>query len=467
MPTKAAQALTAHNIFGSLYHLAKDILGYSDLDPGLHHELCMALQAQAERKLILLPRGHFKTTLCTVSYPIWRVVKDPNIRIALVSATQTNAIAFLREIKGQLLGNKDLRVTFPQIVPSSGQRQKWSSTEIAVNRTRLHKESTIEAVGIGGNLVGKHFDLIIYDDVVTVENAATAEQRMKLHDWYRHSLSLLEPGGEALVVGTRYHYHDLYGQLAAGGLYKTLVRSALENGRPIFPTRFPAKRLDKLREEQGSYIFSCQYLNEPVDDERAIFRRSWLRFIRPDQMPPNLLYFITVDPAIGDTAGSDYTAIVTCGMDREGNLYVVDMVREHLSPHGLIEEIFRVNERWKPVRIGIEAVGFQATLVHFINREMLERGIRLPLVPIKRQSGESKLLRILALQPAFERGQLFVVDGCPQADALEEELVRFPRGATDDLLDALADQLRIAFPPIDTDGVHLSGRQGRHHRTGY
>ncbi len=344
--------------------------------------------------------------------------------------------------------------------------------DIAVTTTdpeirKLVKECTIEAVGIGGSLLGKHFDLIIYDDLVTAENAATADQRSKLSDWYRYSLSLLEPGGEAVVVGTRYHYNDLYGQLAKGDQYRLLVRRALEDGKPIFPSRFPRERLAKLRAEQGSYIFSCQYLNEPVDDERALFRRSWLRFTDSDSLPRDLLYFTTIDPAIGETPDSDFTAIATCGMDGDGVLYVVDLIRERLSPHQLVEELFRLSDRWKPVRIGIEAVGFQATLLHYLNREMLERGVRLPVVPLQRRSGESKVLRILALQPILERGQLVVVEGCPCVEALEEELLRFPRGATDDLLDALSDQLRIAFPPQASDGIHRPDRRRRHGRTGY
>lgn len=425
------------------------------------------MESGADRKLILLPRGHFKTTLCTVSYPIWRLLRDPNVRIALVSATQSNASAYLREIKGHILANSFLRIGYPDFLPSADKSLKWSATEVSVRRSRLQKESTIEAVGVGGTLVGKHFDLIVYDDVVTAENASTADQRSKLYEWYRHSLSLLEPGGEALVVGTRYHYYDLYGKLAESGGYKSIVRSAIESGRPIFPARFPSQRLDKLRQEQGSYIFSCQYLNEPVDEERASFRRSWLRLIRREHLPPDLVYFTTVDPAMGEGAGSDYTAIATCGMDPGGKLYVVDLVRERLSPNELIEEIFRVYDRWRPARVGIEAVGFQATLVHFLDREMLIRGVRLPLLPLKRGSSESKSLRILGLQPVLERGRLSVVEGCPNVDALEEELVRFPRGATDDLLDALADQLRIAFPPHPGDGVHRPDLRGRHHRTGY
>lgn len=464
---RAARELASRNVEESLYYFTRDILGYEDLDASLHGELCEAVQERAERKLILLPRGHLKTTVCTVAYPLWRLMLEPNTRIALISSTQSNATAYLREIKGHLAGRSYLRFTYPRVAPPARSKLRWSSTEVTIRRPKLYKESSIEAAGVGGTLVGKHFDLIVFDDVVTPENASTDEQREKLFDWYRHSLSLLEPGGEALVVGTRYHYHDLYGRLAESGSYKTLLRRAVEEGRSIFPGRFPPERLAALRAEQGSYIFSCQYLNEPVDDERAAFRRSWVRFVRPDALPTGMLYFMTVDPAIGESFGSDYTAIATCGMDGEGNLYVMDLVRERLSPHGLIEELFRLYERWKPIRIGIETVGFQATIVHFLKREMLTRGVRLPVVELKRAGNQPKSLRILALQPLFEQGQIFIVEGCPHSRDLEEELLRFPRGATDDILDALADQLRIAFPPRDSESVFLAEGRGRSLRTGY
>src|SRR5438477_8822408 len=82
----------------SLYFFLKVVLGYHDMVPHLHGEVCQYLQAPKQHKLVVLPRGHLKTSICTIGYAIWRACINPSIRILISNATATNASHFIRNI---------------------------------------------------------------------------------------------------------------------------------------------------------------------------------------------------------------------------------------------------------------------------------------------------------------------------------------------------------------------------------
>ena len=87
----------------SLYKTAKDLLGYADLNRNTHGKMIDAIEENTDRKLIVMPRGTFKSSICSVAAPIWWLMRNPNERILLDSEVYTNSKNFLREIKGHFL----------------------------------------------------------------------------------------------------------------------------------------------------------------------------------------------------------------------------------------------------------------------------------------------------------------------------------------------------------------------------
>lgn len=192
----------------SLYFTAKYILGFKDVNQRTHGEIIELLQSKNPRKLICVPRGCLKSSLACVAYPIWLLINDPNLRILIDSELYTNSSTFLREIKQH--------VQAPSFKNLFGdwKSKVWNESEIIIGkRTKTLKEASISVGGIGTTKVGQHFDVIIGDDYNSPSNTNTTENAKKVVDHYRYNISILEPKGTYVVIGTRYAQSDLIGHL--------------------------------------------------------------------------------------------------------------------------------------------------------------------------------------------------------------------------------------------------------------
>lgn len=202
---EAKEALK-HFYLNDFFFFAKDFLGYKDLSWDVHGQFINVFESDAPRKLVVMPRGTFKSTLGSVAYPIWRLLKDPNLTILLDSELYSNSKNFIREIKGHLSHEKTQELFGNQIGP------KWDEGEVIV-RSRLanRKEASITAGGVGTTKIGQHYDLIIGDDYNSPQNSETPEKCQKVIDHVRYNLNILNPGGEYLFIGTRYSERDVIG----------------------------------------------------------------------------------------------------------------------------------------------------------------------------------------------------------------------------------------------------------------
>jgi len=148
----------------------------------------------------------------TKAYPIWRLFLEPNLRILIVNATAENAEAFLHEIVGQYLRNEWLRQLYRAVyhtLPLDSQSAKTKS--IVLNtRTKNLAEPSIRTIGALGNLVSAHYDLIIVDDLCNIDDRESPAKREKKKRWFQDLVSVLAPDGELVVVGTHWHFDDVY-----------------------------------------------------------------------------------------------------------------------------------------------------------------------------------------------------------------------------------------------------------------
>src|SRR5678816_682546 len=103
--------------FESLYFFCKLVLGFHDMTPEFHGQICAYVQRPRRHKLIVMPRGHLKTSICTIAYSLWRVTQNPELRILIANATATNAEHFVRMIRGVVDSNEMYRWLFPEVLP--------------------------------------------------------------------------------------------------------------------------------------------------------------------------------------------------------------------------------------------------------------------------------------------------------------------------------------------------------------
>lgn len=191
----------------SLYLTAKKLLGYKDTNVRTHGEMIRALEADTCRKLIVMPRGCFKSSIGSVAFPIWLLMRNPNERILIDSEVYTNSKNFLREIKAHLQSE-----SFISVFGDWRSESNWTEGEITIStRTQNYKEASITCGGIETVKVGQHYSTIIGDDLNSSNNSRSQDSLQKVIDHYRMNQAILEPGGIYCVIGTRYHANDVIG----------------------------------------------------------------------------------------------------------------------------------------------------------------------------------------------------------------------------------------------------------------
>ncbi len=201
----AMEGLKAHWLH-DFFDFTRDFLGYKDLDRSVHEQFIKVFESRSPRKLVVMPRGTFKSTLGSVAYPIWSLLRDPNLTILLDSELYSNSKNFLREIKTHFESEKMQRFFGDQV------GSKWDEGEIILkSRTKNIKEASITVGGLGTTKIGQHYQLIIGDDYNSPQNSETVEKCQKVIDHVRYNLNILNPGGEYLFIGTRYAERDVIG----------------------------------------------------------------------------------------------------------------------------------------------------------------------------------------------------------------------------------------------------------------
>jgi len=442
-----------------LNFLCREVLGYKEIDAEVHAKLIEVLSDDKQRKLILLPRGAFKSTIATIGNTVHKLLNNPNIRVLIDSEVLENAQKFLGQIKKHMRDPSFVRLYGSLI----DKKHRETAREFTVNtRTSQNlKEPSVYATGIGTVNVGMHYDLIIADDLHSEKNVATKEQIEKVISHYRLLLSLLEPGGELIIIGTRWHFYDLYSFLLEeedSSNWEIYIEKAIrKDGTLFFPKRLTREFLREQRNAQGSYLFSCQYLNEPVSEETQIFRREYFKywgsagedFPKQDGSRILLNIYVLIDRAFSSKESADFTGIVVVGVSTTGNIYVLEAERQKCGLQVLADTVFRFINYYGAGRVrsvGIETINFEESYT-FFQEQMRKRNeyfILQRLVPGSKLSKQGRIE--VALQARYANGTIYhrrrMID-------FEDELLRFPVGTHDDLIDAFAYVVQMMTTPGD------------------
>jgi len=209
----------------------------------------------------------------------------------------------------------------------------------------------------------------------------------------------------------------------------------------LWPERFDRDRLERIR---SNYItqgipegYSQEYLNIPIDESTAYFRRSDFRYYNRSDLPyERFNYYSAVDFAITNNQRSDYTAIVTVGIDEHNNMYIVDVRRGRWDAKEIIDEIFNVQMRWNPEIFAAESGTISKSLGPFIKEQMFATGVFINLKEML--PNKDKEQRARSIQARLRQGSIFFDEDAYWYPDFEQEMLRFPRDVHDDQVDALA-----------------------------
>lgn len=420
---------------------------------------------------IAAPRGHAKSTAITHCYTLASVLFRDREFVLLVSDTYGQAVMFLQDIRSELADNELIHELFGR--PTFA---KDTESDIIVHMPDGHK-FRIMAVGSEQKVRGikwehKRPDLIVGDDLENDEIVMNPERRDKFRNWiYKALLPCRSAHGIVRVIGTILHmdsflencmpktwmkqdYHDdgikVWATRTSAGWRAVKYRAHPRLGdhsKILWPDRWPR---EKLLAEYTKYVeaghpegYAQEYLNNPIDETRAFFRRSELAEMPKETLDDvklrkkPLLYYMGCDLAISQEQRSDYSAFVVGGVDEEGLIYIIDVVRQRMDTKEIVDTILDLADRYQVEAIAIEEGVIKKSVGPFLFSEMANRGVSYYVVPGLVPSTD-KPTRARGIQGRIRQGKVYFNKAEEWWPAFEDELISFPRAVHDDQVDALA-----------------------------
>jgi len=386
--------------------------------------------------------------LATINFPAWYLGRNPENEVITASYSGDLAVNFGGKTRDIVSSPIYKKVFNTRLKRTEQAKDKWSTT----------KGGSYVSVGIGGAITGRGANILLIDDPIKNHEEAKSETyRDKAWDWYLSTAyTRLEPGGIVIVILTRWHLDDLAGRILAHKEFKGRTKIikfpaiALEKeeyreiGEPLWEKKYPIKELELIREVQGTMNWSSLYQQEPILSENQEFKNSWFK-PRTIEYVDQLMTrnFLTIDTAISEKASGDFTGICRNYVDRENN-WNIWAYQMKINPRDLIALIFKLYEEDGYEQIGIEKTMYSDVLKYLLEDEQRKRNIFLPIVELHHNQ-VAKETRIRGLIPRYENKAIYHIEG--QCKDLEKELLSFPLGVHDDIIDSLAYQLQIAEAP--------------------
>lgn len=227
------------------------------------------------------------------------------------------------------------------------------------------------------------------------------------------------------------------------------ARKAVENGKVIFPKKFcllssekgdrKVESIEQLKLDLLPSEFAALYLNDPVDSDAIEFKPAWFQpWVKTFEGP--VATIMSIDPAFRLKQTNDFTGITISKIRQDGSVVVVEAQQKKLNANDLINHLFVLVEIYKPDRVILETVAAQIVLLDLIHNKMKETGKWFVVEEAKLDTSETKAMRIRSLIPFYANQRIFHVPGLKE---LENQLLEFPRGLHDDIIDSLAHQVKF------------------------
>lgn len=448
------------------------------------------------RRLVLMPRGHLKSTVGTVLYTLWRIYRNPNIRILVACNLQTLAFSFIRELRSYL-ENPDLlsvwnnRPHIPgNLLPALDKRNRtrnsnleteaedrkviWNNTALQVNRSRRFKEPTVYATSVGTTVTGQHYDLVILDDLVDFKNVESEVKKTQVEEWIADVESVLNPpelinltddiyeilGGEILINGTRYAVDDYYAQVIAKAEelgYQVHIRSVYKDkGNPaagyLWHEKYTDRIIQSLQARLSPRRYASQYLNEVYEKDTALFAVERIKIIDDSAVYAHAghLYcnlgngviervvpIIAVDPAFSSSKTADDCSVGVGFKLRDGTLVVAELVLDRMEAKAFVEHSQRLARKYETLRLFCERNGVGMLVAEvFKNRDTYVDGR--PIIVYdhwEQRVKESKIQGVLELPIAA--GKVWFTQSVRNNERAWKQLCNYPAVRHDDFLDML------------------------------
>lgn len=483
--------------------------------PQLDHDCQQKLAFEGDeygaclRRLVLMPRGHLKSTIGTILYVLWRIYRNPEIRVLVGCNLQSLAYSFIRELRSHL-ENPGLQDTWnnrphikgsliPAIQKKTNARNFnsdtdaedrkviWNNVALQVVRNGKYKEPTIFATSVGTTITGMHFDLIILDDLVDFKNVESEQKKTQVEEWIADVESVVNPpqlmqvdsgsglvfndilGGEVLVNGTRYAVDDYYGQVLERKEdlgYQVHTRNIYRNGKDatdgyLWQERYNDRVVDSLRARLSPRRFSSQYLNTVYEKDAHLFNVSAVQVIPDDcvfrsngklcvRLPNGrveiLAPIIALDPAFSTSKTGDDCGIAVGGKFRDGTLLVIDIAVDRMVAAEVVEKVQEFALKYDTLRLYSEANGVGLLVPELFKPQSAYVNGRAIIVNTHYEQRPKESKIQGVLELPINTGKLMVCQRVRDQERPWKQLTNYPGVRHDDFMDTLVTLYERSLP---------------------
>lgn len=462
-------ALMSNDLFAFTVQSFRELEKKKEFLPNWHQalitnklEACM--RGECRRLIINLPPRHLKSLFASIALPAFWLGKDPSAKIVCSSFTQKLANKLARSCR--------------QVMETQWYREAFPLTRLSTKRNAVDEFLTTEggyrlSLGVEGGLMGRGGDIMIVDDPLDAEMAASDVQRTNVNDWFDRTLYTRldsQKTGVIIIVMQRLHMDDLSGhvlkkedwevlslpaialeeerhEIRTLGEVRTVIR---QPGDLLHEAHQDQKDLERVQKNLGEYAFSAQYLQCPVPLGGAMVKASWWQFYerRPESFDRVVQSW---DTACKNTEFADYSVCTTWGM-KDRKLYLLDVFREKLDYPDLKRAVKMQAGKHKPALILIEEMVTGTSLLQELPREGV-RGLK------GCKPEHDKATRLYTHLTWIEGGNVLLPRDAPWLAEYRKELETFPHSRRKDQVDSTSQVLAWAQanPSAGRDLIRSAG----------
>ena len=430
-----------------------------DCEPApFHHEWSEILLHGRKHFAVEAFRESAKSVLVIRSHSLYRLVfpsKQYDF-IVIIMANQTLASARLKDLADEYLSDPKLHTNLVEVKKNNDKTFEVIVKDIYGNPINVRIDAYGKGSSVRGLLHGEtRPKLIIIDDPQDLEDMTSDSVLEKDYNWFLSDIIFLGKSSRIFMIGNNLGESCLIERVIANKEYlgfQTMRIPILQDGKSTWEAKYTKEFIEKERDTYEKIhkidIWYRERMCRAISPENQIFKSEDFRtFSWKNLRLSELNIYMTVDLAISQKKTADYTAIMVVGVNKDNHWFILDCSFGRYDPTQTIDEIFKMVGKWSPQKVGVEKVAYQAALSHFLMKEMPRRNMFFTVTQLKAQRRKEE--RIAALQPRFTAGSVWAPEKAGDWwTELMSEMLAFPNGIHDDLLDALAYVEQISVTPI-------------------
>lgn len=417
-----------------------------------HYQVAKVLEqvvrGEITQLIFCMPPRHGKTELATKRLTAWFSGKNPHQDVIVASASDLLAQDMGADVRA-IMHSPQFKQVFPQHKLRRGGNAK--------DNIQTDKGGRLIFAGRGGTINGRGAHLLLVDDLYKDSQEAQSETiRNQTWDWFT-KVALYRRMGKRLTVVTmtRWHSDDIIGRLTdpenphyneqeakswkiirLPGLAEDDDPLGRRPGEALWPERYDeAYHLGNQRRDPLGFAALTQ--QRPTVADGVLFRRENIQFYKAGDLPDSLTYYCSSDHAVGTGQRNDPSCFIKVGVDRQGNIYVVDCFWQKVPTDRAVEAMLTMaSGNQRPILWWAERGHISKSIGPFLYKRMQESGIFINLVEVTPANDKEQRAQSIAARVAS--GKVYFPKDAFWTERAINELLAFPNGNNDDFVDALA-----------------------------